>query len=497
MRQVRQGASWSGAERNRLFLHAGLDAASLPRYFDASAISGVDFADDARSVGITDWDLDGDLDFWVRNRSSPRLRLMLNQHIDEDMEQDHRGQGHLTLKLHSRSGNRDAIGARVEIYLKNQPQPLVRTVRAGGAFLSQSSKWLHSGLGESPEIEEMSVRWPGGERESFPAIEPNHRYLLIQGSGEAERLPTRKTPAVLNSAQANPPLFAAASGRAILPRKIPVPALPQFDLAHSPERRALWIVLWSIACPHCQSFMKSLTRDHATLTKSGLDVVALSVDDGKDAVRAFLQSIQAPYAWEMAAPDTLTFIDSLQAGLFDLPAAPAVPLHLLFDASTPRNLVALFRGDVESDDLSGFLTLTGATDQQLRDFAAPFPGQWYTVPKAQEGLLEFLGEKLRTRDPRAAAFYYERAGSPGKAARLFHDLAMATSDQVSPDQVERDLRRAIALDDRFAQAYNNLGALLANQRKWGEARTCFERALRLDPQNEKARLNLEILRFLR
>ncbi len=74
MRLVRQGRSWSGYERNCAFLNTR----GTP-FADVSAVSGLDFADDGRAVAVVDWDLDGDLDLWLRNRTAPRLRLMLNQ----------------------------------------------------------------------------------------------------------------------------------------------------------------------------------------------------------------------------------------------------------------------------------------------------------------------------------------------------------------------------------------------------------------------------------
>lgn len=74
MSSVRQGTSWSGNERNRCLLNlAG------KQFADASALSGLDFNDDGRALAVCDWNRDGKLDLWLRNRSAPRLRLMLNQ----------------------------------------------------------------------------------------------------------------------------------------------------------------------------------------------------------------------------------------------------------------------------------------------------------------------------------------------------------------------------------------------------------------------------------
>jgi len=41
---------------------------------------------------------------------------------------------------------------------------LVKSVRAGEGFISQSSKWLHFGMGNADGEIEVVVRWPDGAR---------------------------------------------------------------------------------------------------------------------------------------------------------------------------------------------------------------------------------------------------------------------------------------------------------------------------------------------
>ena len=147
-----RGRSFSGHERNCVFLNLRTDGAAPPTFANVSVGSGFDYPDDGRALARVDWDHDGDLDLWVSNRSAPRLRLMRN-----DLPE---GRHWLSLRLQGdgQNTNRDAIGARVEVRIAEGKQ--LRTLRAGEGFVAQSSKWLHFGLGDADKIEKVTVRWP-------------------------------------------------------------------------------------------------------------------------------------------------------------------------------------------------------------------------------------------------------------------------------------------------------------------------------------------------
>ena len=169
-RLVQAGGSHSGHERNRAFLNT-----TEGRFADVSAISGLDFADDARAVAPVDWDHDGDLDLWLSNRTGPQVRLLRNDAAN--------GTSSIALRLVGRSVNRDAIGSRVELFTAGSATPRVRLLSAGNGFLAQGSKWVHFGLGDATEIDRVIVHWPGGEPETFDELRPDHRYRLVQGAG--------------------------------------------------------------------------------------------------------------------------------------------------------------------------------------------------------------------------------------------------------------------------------------------------------------------------
>ncbi len=108
MQLLREGKSFSGHERNCVFLNCGAQ-----HFANLSALSGLDFPDDGRAVAAVDWDHDGDLDLWFHNRTGPRLRLMRNDtHAGSAKHDDF-----VMLRLQGTDSNRDAIGARVQVEL--------------------------------------------------------------------------------------------------------------------------------------------------------------------------------------------------------------------------------------------------------------------------------------------------------------------------------------------------------------------------------------------
>ena len=163
---TRQGRSFSGNERNCCFLNTGGFGGHPGQFANISAASGIDLPDDGRALAMVDWDHDGDLDIWVSNRNAPRVRFFLNEMVQTN--------NWIQLKLvgNGKNTNRNAIGARVIVELDEKdangvPVKLIKTVRAGEGFLSQSSRWLHFGLGKNGKATKITVHWPNAENSSI------------------------------------------------------------------------------------------------------------------------------------------------------------------------------------------------------------------------------------------------------------------------------------------------------------------------------------------
>jgi tetratricopeptide (TPR) repeat protein len=375
---VRRGFSFSGHERNNCFLNTG-----SPRFANISAVSGIDFDDDGRGAALVDWDQDGALDVWIINRSGPQLRFLRNQ---IPVENDY-----LALQLVGKTCNRDAIGARVEVISKIRNskfkiQKSIKTLRAGDGYLSQSTKWIHFGLGNNVEIDRVVVHWPGGSPQTYAGLRPNFRYRLVQGVSDAELLKVSKQTARLcptdSPSPAGPPVR-----RHLLPMRIPLPLVDYVTFEGEKKRaavgkgRPVLVNLWASWCGPCRSELAEWAQKADLLREYGVEIVSLSVDGlalGKQAesgdAKQYLNSIGFPFPAGEAVAEFLDKLEFLQQQLFDFHFSFAVPTSFLMDGD--GLLAVIYRGPVSVDAL---LKDVGELDRkydELVNSSVPFKGRW-------------------------------------------------------------------------------------------------------------------------
>ena len=380
-RFLRQGRPFSGHERHCSFLNTG-----GRRFANASAVTGLDFADDGRGLALTDWDHDGDLDVWIANRTGPRLRVMRNECPARDQ--------FVAFRLQGTTCNRDAIGGRVEVRVAdpgNKNGRLVQTLYAGDAYLSQSSKWLHFGLGPVASLREVVVRWPDNKLESFSGAEPGGRYLLKQGAGVVEPR-QRRARTVQLEPSVLPPFKSREAARVVFSQPIPLPLLAYERLSNN-QRSAVaqlggkpqLVNLWASWCRPCLKELRGWAQDEAQLHRAGVEILALSVDVAADQTEGSRQATQDvlrktgfTQAAGFATPEMLDKLQRLFDVLFATHVPLAVPTSFLLDGE--GRLTVIYRGPVRVDQLLEDVQLTSASPAERRDQAAPFGGRWYTKP---------------------------------------------------------------------------------------------------------------------
>lgn len=319
-----EGLSWSGRERNRLFLSVGED-----RFIDASSVADLDFLEDARALAQLDWDGDGRVDLLLRNRNAPRLRLLRNR----GPEDAHWLQVRL---VGTGKSNRDAIGAVVTLHMDGRTEK--RAVRGGEGFLSQNSKTLFFGLGETDKVDKLEVRWPDGQLEEFEVGAVDRRLRLVQGMpkvGEVKiQRPTGRLAALPQELPASPNL-----GRVPVITKVPMAEfpIPSWD---DPDRtvkdlagRPILINFWSTTCASCIEEFEEIRLKRKNLNRRGLQVVTLLTDgpEAEERARRILKAVQLDRLGGRADEDLVEgmryLIEEILGRSVDIP----LPISLLLD----------------------------------------------------------------------------------------------------------------------------------------------------------------------
>ncbi len=127
----------------------------------------------SRGLAVGDIDDDGGLDLVVTNRDAAPYILV---------NQASRGNW---VRFRVLTGNRDAHGATVSLTVKKTR--MSRDVQPAASYLAANDPRVHFGLGEEPEVRNVAVRWPGGEKEEFGNFPAGATYELRKGDGVTDQ----------------------------------------------------------------------------------------------------------------------------------------------------------------------------------------------------------------------------------------------------------------------------------------------------------------------
>ncbi len=496
---ISQGKSFSGYERNSLFLNQNGKG-----FADVGGLLGVDFDDDARAVAVVDWDRDGDLDMWVTNRTAPQVRLLKNNHPSAKSSVAFRLIGN------GKSTNRDAIGARLTLRPVSDPDhKQIRTVHAGEGFLAQSSAWNHFGLGEKEGNLHLTVAWPGGDTETFSNLTAGARYTITQG--QQDIVSQAYSPTEKSVRESSPETSGnVGTGGFWVANQVPFP-----ELTYTGETGALrsttdflgkpvLINLWATWCPDCVQELGIFGKHGDLITSKEATILALNVDglavdggaDSEVAMEEVLTRVGYKLPHGVANQVGLAKIEILIEFLSSRKAPLSIPSSFLLDAK--GNVAAVYLEAIEWDQLARDLAMLDASPAAQLERASPRPGRWSFDPR-QIDRAAFLGDY-------ATAF--AQNGFPKESQRLtkmfepqdgvlsagdHYNRAKTAAGQGLTKEAMEHYRAALSLNPEYGQALTGLGALLLMQKRVEEAQELFEKALSIDPNHATALINLAMI----
>lgn len=452
---LRAGRSLSGHERNCCFLNS-----RGGRFADVSAVVGLDYDDDGRVLALADWDFDGDIDFWVANRSGPQLRYLSNRLTPR--------RHFLAIHLEGVACNRDAIGAtvRVDSVINGQPVSQTSTLKAGEGYLAQNSKWMHFGLGDATGVTKLTVKWPNGNSQTFADLECNRWYRLVEDKPLETWAPPTLSPLPGRELVA-PPVSDAA--RIVLLNPVPMPAISyqrlndNAEVPVSAKSRVRLVNLWASWCQPCLKELAEWNQHANELALAGIDVVAINVDevgpDRNDTVKEILDALSLPFELGNGDERLIEQFDVLQRSLLSRQRALPIPSSFLIDDK--ERLCVVYKGPVEVATILADAQLVSASPDARLAAATPLAGNWLEPPGGST--------------PLHLAVKFLEGGLVAEAQSYIESL------------IEANGRESGTLS---ASLLNLYGATLLDQKKYGDAANAFRSSLELDPENRQAHIEL-------
>ncbi|HEV2315369.1 MAG TPA: CRTAC1 family protein [Candidatus Acidoferrales bacterium] len=157
------------AQPPQLFLNDGAG-----KFRDVASEVGDAFARPKVGRGLCygDFDRDGDLDLLMTTNNGP-AHLFRNDQLSHNRA--------IRFRLTGVKSNRDAIGARVQIFHNESSQS--RLVKSGSSYLSQSELPVTFGLGQADRVDRVVLNWPSGRTEEYKHLASGKLYECVEGKG--------------------------------------------------------------------------------------------------------------------------------------------------------------------------------------------------------------------------------------------------------------------------------------------------------------------------
>jgi len=127
----------------------------------------------SRAAVFGDVNNDGGMDILVTTNNGP-ARLLLNTAPQR---------GHwILVRAEGVRSNRSGYGSVVELFRKNGTS-IRRFVRGDGSYLAANDPRVHFGLGKTPDVDRIQIRWPAGGCDAWKQVAIDRSATLREGSG--------------------------------------------------------------------------------------------------------------------------------------------------------------------------------------------------------------------------------------------------------------------------------------------------------------------------
>ncbi|MGC1202598.1 MAG: FG-GAP-like repeat-containing protein, partial [Candidatus Acidiferrales bacterium] len=439
---VRSDRSWSGFERN-IFYANNRDGT----FSDVSATVGLDFIEDGRTFALGDFDGDGRVEAFLKNRNGPQLRLL--KCVMPGLSPA------IAFRLSGKKSNRDGIGAAVTVTSEAGPQ--TRLVQAGSGFLAQHSKELFFGLDGATNSVTAMIRWPSGLVQHLRDLPLNHRVWLEEGSAPSRIEPFRtpaaqagpSAPAPADSAVEVEALPAVAETWLLEPVAAPDFSLPDLQGREQTlsSRRGSPVLLhfWSVESADSPEELANFDRLYAREKPAGLQLLMVNADQlaGADGGPELAPYRRLSLPILRASADAIAIYGILYRYIFDRHRDLTLPTSFLIDAAGA--IVKIYQGRAPSERFGEDAARLPRTAAERVATALPFPGVSETF--------EFGRNNLSF-----GSIFFERGYM---------------------DQAEEFFRLALRDDPSSAEALYGLGSIYLRQQKNDAARQSFQRAVGL------------------
>jgi len=509
---IRSDSTWSGYERNVLYLNNGDGTFS-----DVSGIVGLDFIEDSRTFALADFDQDGRVEVLLKNRNGPQIRLLKNVMANLGPA--------IAFRLQGKKSSRDAIGASVTLETDSGRQTL--SVQVGSGFLAQHSKELFFGLGKQQNAVKATIQWPSGLQQELDDLPINHRIWVEEGSP-----PSRVEPFVDKKEQPFHPTATAAVQPAEFPDNaetwlLALIAAPDFSLTdlngskHSLSAyrgKPVLLYFWTAASSRCVQDLQGFHNLPAPRSEAELRILAINVDEAQGAGAS--ESLDADHSLRFpvlrATADVCAVYNLLFRSLFDRRRDMNLPTSFLVDADGA--IAKIYQGAASPEQMERDARSIPHTSAERLAKALPFPGvaEGYEFGRNylsygsiffERGYLEqseaFFQLALRDNPSSAEANYglgsiylqqqksaearasFEHAVQlqptyPGTLPKAWNNLGILAARAGRTDEAVNNFKQALKLDPDYTIALNNLGNAYRQGKQWEDAKSAFQRSLNVN-----------------